>query len=358
MRLSGIARTVQCVGALVIFIPWQIGLQTLQETVKTCRNDTSGALACPRVWFNALDNVSLRWTLDRDDTLAATRNFVQTLNTCAVLWFLLGIVPQSRRATIAWFTGLALLFLQPAIYATSSELARPEPGYGGGLNRVLFMTAYADAPELHFLFDPTLLVVVFIARVAAPLTAIDLFGVSAWLAVRAFECMTVLYAIVLRRVEAPSVIITLMTAVAAAAWVRAPDTASTATYKNQLEFWMRPDDATDRTSPSRRWCSVHLQSPVRTATHAGTNTATVTGESVFEIGTLSDSDDPVGVNHHRRTSEGGGGGDGNGDGDTGNHGDDEDDEDDDDVDNETNKHNGTSDDDRVELVTNTLRGGK
>lgn len=192
---------------------------------------------------------------------------MHTQHVAATLWFVFGVLPTSRRAAIAWVACLVLLFLQPGVYATSDDITRPEPDVatdGTGAARLLFPLTWVDASELHLLFDPPTLLAVLFARTAAPGRAVDAFGVGAWLAVHAYEVLTVVYGVVMRRVAAPSVVLT---------WVLA----------FVLARWAGDDmDCAEEDANRLRWCAFHLQGAP--GAHLATPEAPCVVAPRFEIG--------------------------------------------------------------------------
>ncbi len=191
-----------------LFIPWQARLAPLQRLVETCRTspDVATAAACPSTWFDAVATISAEGT-DPAGALAA-RNWVHTLYLAATVWFAFVCVPRAPVALMArWVILAGALLVQPGILTRSVERARAEPPFTSDL-RALFPAAYADAPELALPLDPPTAVALFLAGAIVRMHP----GVAAWIICVAQATLAMVYAIVLRRVPTPSLVLTALAA--------------------------------------------------------------------------------------------------------------------------------------------------
>lgn len=227
---------------LALMVPWRAQWDTLSRVVGECRAADAaraGACAAAQTWLDWAAFMAA--PPDNPAGAEVARNTMHTLHSVALAWFVVGIVartswPARARPLVAWLALTAALLLQPALHTASRAEPRPEPpfgaavapggyGYGNGNGSssssggsdgatlwlpplALFPSAYADVPELEFATDPPTLVGAFLA--GAILRAHT--GAGAWLMGVAYGAATLLYAISMRAVATPSVVLTVLSA--------------------------------------------------------------------------------------------------------------------------------------------------
>lgn len=196
-----------------VFAAWQQRFVPLRSVAHACLHDDAAAIganvSCHGVWFDIGSLLSP--SVENPAGALAARNWVHTLWLAAAIWFVGVCVPRQPRAlAIRWLVLVCALLIQPLLLTRTLDQPRPEPPFGSvddadGLPlRALFPASFGDLDDLLLPLDAPLLTALFLCSVIGSVHGsifTTLLGTTGML-------LAAIYAVVLRRVPAPSFVLT------------------------------------------------------------------------------------------------------------------------------------------------------
>lgn len=194
---------VACILALPLMTAWQAQLQPLSDAVGACIRGGDCDVS-DRVWY---DFASVATIPVHESSARVMRDNMNTFHLAANVWFIVAVAHRNPKFVTRWAVLWVTLFIQPGLHTTTSGVAsgtRSEPPLDHTWHRVFFPTTYADVTNLEFPIDPHMGVAMFVSHAFLAAHA----GIGAWIITVAYQALTIVYCLTMRRISTPSLILT------------------------------------------------------------------------------------------------------------------------------------------------------